>query len=151
MAVARYQPWNLHQELLSEVNKLFERVGANDASSGATADWAPAVDIEEYADKFVLYADVPGVDPASIEVTLEKGVLTLSGSRPEAVDQNGVERRRVERAAGRFHRRFTLPDTVDADAVSASGKNGVLEVAIPKRPQLQPRRINVNVTASTST
>lgn len=142
--VARYQPWNMHQEFLNEVSKLFDRVGANDASSGATADWAPAVDIEEYADKFVLYADVPGIDPSSIEVTLEKGVLTLSGTRAEAVEQKGVERRRVERAAGRFHRRFALPDTVDNDAVSASGKNGVLEVVIPKRPQSQPRRIAVN-------
>lgn len=142
--VARYQPWSMHQDFLNEVSKLFDRVGANDASTGATADWAPAVDIEEYADKFVLYADVPGIDPATIEVTLEKGVLTLEGSRPQPVEQKGVERRRVERAAGRFHRRFALPDTVDSDAVSASGKNGVLEVVIPKRAQVQPRRITVS-------
>lgn len=138
------QPWSLHQELLQEVNRFFDRVGANDASNGATADWAPGVDIEEYADRFVLYADVPGVDPASIEVTLEKGVLTLAGSREATVDKDGAERRRTERPAGRFHRRFTLPDTVDSDAVSASGRNGVLEVVIPKRAQVQPRRIAVN-------
>ena len=101
------------------------------------------MDIDEYGDRFVLRADVPGVDPGSIEVTLEKGVLTLSGSREAAVEQNGVERRRIERAAGRFHRRFTLPDTVDSEAVSASNKHGVLEVVIPKRPQVQPRKIAV--------
>lgn len=145
MAVARYQqPWFLHQELLNEVNRLFDRVGANDASTAATADWSPTVDIEEYPDKFVLYADVPGIDPASIEVTLERGVLTLSGAREQAAEKNGVERRRIERATGRFHRRFALPDTVDAESVSASGRNGVLEVSIPKRPQVQPRRIAVN-------
>ncbi len=143
-AVLYRQPWALHQELLNEVNRFFDRAGANDTSSGATADWSPNVDIEEYADKFVLYADVPGVDPAGIEVTLEKGVLTLTGTREQAVEKTGVERRRVERVAGRFHRRFTLPDTVDADSVSASGRNGVLEVVIPKRPQVQPRRITVN-------
>ena len=143
--LARYQPWSVNPDFLNEVSRLFERSSTNDASSGATADWAPAVDIEEYADKFVLYADVPGVDPASIEVTLEKGVLTLAGSRAEAVEQKGVERRRNERVSGRFHRRFALPDTVDSDSVSATGRNGVLEVVIPKRAQLQPRRITVSV------
>lgn len=143
--LARYQPWSVNHEFLNEVGRLFERAGANDASSGATADWSPAVDIEEYADKFVLHADVPGVDPASIEVTLEKGVLTLTGSRAEAAEQKGVERRRNERVSGRFHRRFSLPDTVDSDSVSATGRNGVLEVVIPKRAQVQPRRIAVSV------
>jgi HSP20 family protein len=143
MNVIHYQPWALHREFFKEFNKALEGV-SQDASSAATADWAPAVDIEEYADKFVLYADVPGVDPKSIEVTLEKGVLTLTGNREQAVEQNGVERRRSERATGRFHRRFALPDTVDSDAVSASNRNGVLEVTIPKRPQVQPRRITVN-------
>jgi HSP20 family protein len=143
-AVLYRQPWSLHQELFNEMNRFFDRVGANDASNGATADWAPAVDIEEYADKFVLNVDVPGIDPASIEVTLDKGVLTLSGTREQAVERAGVESRRRERPAGRFHRRFTLPDTVDAESVSASGRHGVLEVTIPKRPQMQPRRITVS-------
>lgn len=143
MTLMRYEPWALHRELINEVNKFIERA-TGDASTGATADWVPPVDIEEYPDRFVIYADVPGVDPASIEVTLEKGVLTLSGERPTAVAQSGLERRRNERVSGRFHRRFALPDTADADAVSASGKLGVLEVVIPKRAQAQPRRITVS-------
>lgn len=145
MNVTRYEPWALHRELLNEFNRLFER--ANDASSAATADWTPPVDIEEYADKFVLYADVPGIEPASIEVTLEKGVLTLSGAREQAVESNvvgnGLERKRTERPTGKFLRRFVLPDTADSENVSASGKNGVLQVVIPKRPQAQPRKIAV--------
>lgn len=143
MSVIRYEPWSLHRELWKEVNRAFERLNTDDASSGATADWVPPVDIEESAEGFVIYADVPGVDPASIEVTLENGVLTLSGSREMAVEREGAERRRVERARGRFHRRFTLPDTADADKVTARGQNGVLEVAIPKREASQPRRITV--------
>ena len=142
MTFLRYQPWGNHQELWNEVNKLFDR-NTNDTSSGATADWAPAVDIEEHADKFVLYADVPGVDPASIEVTLEKGVLTLSGSREVRAEQKEIQSRRQERVSGRFFRRFSLPDTVDSEAVKASNKNGVLEIVIPKRPASQPRRIQV--------
>ena len=145
MTLVRYQqPWSLHQELLSEVNRLFDRAGANDPSTGATADWSPAVDIDEYADRFTLRADIPGVDPAAVEVTLEKGVLTLSGVREQTASDPAPDRRRAERASGRFHRRFTLPDTVDSESVSASGKNGVLEVIIPKRPQVQPRRIAVS-------
>ena len=138
--------WALHRELLDEINRYVsgDVATANDTSSAATADWAPAVDIEEYADRFVLYADVPGIDPATIEVTLDKGVLSLSGSREKPVDQAGVERRRHERATGRFFRRFSLPDTVDSDSVSARGNNGVLEVVIPKRPAAQPRRIAVS-------
>jgi HSP20 family protein len=140
----RYQPWTAHRELLNEFNRYFERAANGDASSGATAEWAPEVDIEEYADKFVLYADVPGVDPKSIEVTLEKGVLTLAGNREKAVEAAGVEARRVERSSGRFFRRFSLPDTVDGEAVTAKGSNGVLEIVIPKRASSQPRKITVN-------
>jgi HSP20 family protein len=140
----RYQPWSVHRELLNEFNRFFDRSETTGAPSvGATAEWTPAVDIEEYADKFVLYADVPGVDLKSVDVTLEKGVLTLSGSREKAVEASGVEARRVERANGRFFRRFSLPDTVDGEAVTARGSNGVLEVVIPKRPQAQPRKIAV--------
>lgn len=142
MNVIRYAPWSLHRELFNEFGKYLDNA-AGDASSGATADWAPAVDIEEYADKFVLHADVPGVDPATIELTLENGVLTLSGSREQRVEQAGVERSRTERPAGRFHRRFALPDTIDSESVSASNKNGVLEIVIPKRAQAQARKISV--------
>ena len=141
----RYEPWSVHRELLNEFNRFFDRADASATpSNGATAEWTPAVDIEEYADKFVLYADVPGVDLKSVEVTLEKGVLTLNGAREKAVAGKDVEARRIERASGRFFRRFSLPDTVDGEAVSAKGGNGVLEVVIPKRPQAQPRKIAVS-------
>lgn len=144
MTLVRYQqPWSLHRDLLNEVNRWFDGVGANDPSTAATADWSPAVDINEYSDRFVLRADVPGVDPASIDVTLEQGVLTLSGARVAAAEEENLEQRRVERASGKFYRRFTLPDTADSEAVTASGKHGVLEVVIPKRAQVQPRKISV--------
>ena len=135
MNVIRYTPWSLHREL-------FNQFGQSHGSDTA-AEWSPAVDIQEYADKFVLHADVPGVDPASIELTLENAVLSLSGSREKLVEAAGVERSRVERHAGRFQRRFSLPDTVDSESVSASNKNGVLEIVIPKRAQAQARKISV--------
>lgn len=144
MTIVRYQqPWGLPQDFFRDASRFFERAGESDASSAATADWAPPVDIHEHSDRFVIYADVPGIDPSVIEVTLEKGVLTLSGTREVLVESEGTEQRRAERSSGRFYRRFALPDTVDSDSVSASGKNGVLEVVIPKRAQVQPRRITV--------
>jgi HSP20 family protein len=139
----RYEPWALFNELSRALHQTPDRNSAGDASSAATADWVPAVDIAEYADRFVLTADVPGVDPASIEVTLDKGVLTLAGSREKTAEAADVERKRSERATGRFHRRFSLPDTVDSESVSARNANGVLEVVIPKRPAAQPRKIAV--------
>ena len=141
--LTRYQPWSLHREFLNEFNRLLDRTG-NDESTSATAEWAPSVDIEEHADKYVLHADVPGVDPNAIEITLEGGVLTLSGSREKNVEQKGVESRRIERITGTFLRRFTLPESVDAENVKASGKHGVLEIVIPKREAAKPRKISVN-------
>ncbi|TXH02845.1 MAG: Hsp20/alpha crystallin family protein [Nevskiaceae bacterium] len=143
MTALRFNPWATQRDWFNEFSKYFD-VAGQDGSSGATADWAPPVDIEEYKDKFVIYADVPGVDPSSIDITLEKGVLTLTGAREQRVSGDDVQSRRAERASGRFFRRFALPDTVDGDSVSASGKNGVLEIVIPKRAQAQPRRIAVH-------
>lgn len=140
-SVLRHDPWALHRQLLNEVSRAFD--SGSDTSSSATADWVPAVDITEYTDRFVLHADVPGVDPSSIDVTLHDGVLTLTGQRMPIAADEGAEHRRQERASGRFLRRFVLPDTVDADAVSAAGAHGVLQIVIPKRPQAQARKIAV--------
>ncbi len=143
MSIIRYaalaQPWALHRELVGEVNRLIERNAA--AQEAVTPSWTPAVDIHEYADRYELHADIPGVDPASIDITLERGVLTLSGER--TATQATAERQRNERANGKFERRFTLPETVDAEGVSASGKLGVLQIVIPKRAQEQPRKIAI--------
>lgn len=144
MAVIRHDPASVFSQLQNEINRLFDtQVSAGGESSGATAEWVPAVDIAEYNDRFVLEADVPGVDPSAIDITLENGVLSMSGSREVEVGGDDADRRRIERARGRFYRRFTLPDTVDADTVEAKGNNGVLQVVIPKRPQSQPRKIKV--------
>src|SRR5262245_58147689 len=148
--LTRYEPWSAHRAFINECNRLFERNGAGDESTSATAEWAPAVDIEEHADRYVLRADVPGVDPNAIDITLEQGVLTLSGSRDStsegraAGEQESVESRRIERLTGRFLRRFSLPESVDAEGVKASGKYGVLEIVIPKREAAKPRKISVN-------
>ena len=145
MSAVRYEPWNALNQLHHQINRIFDNQFDNEAgtSSAATADWVPPTDIEEYSDRFVLKLDVPGVNVHAIEITLDRGVLSISGQREQEAVANAVARRRVERVHGRFHRRFTLPDTVDATNVSASGRNGILEVVIPKQPKAQPRRIEV--------
>lgn len=144
MSLVRYEPWDVLNQLHREINRVFDaQATANAADSSATADWVPPADIAEYKDRWVLKFDVPGVNTGAIDITLEQGVLTISGEREKDNGEGEAERRRIERPHGRFHRRFTLPDTVDAANVRATGRNGILEVTIPKQPKAQPRRIEV--------
>jgi HSP20 family protein len=151
MNMVRYDPFGSVGQLplglgalQNEINRLFSSL-ADTESSGATAGWAPTVDIHEFDDRFQLFVDLPGVDPKAVDVTLENGVLTISGERqmPAAPEGENLVRRRSERGYGRFHRRFILPDTVDADRVHATDRNGVVEISIPKQAKAQPRRIQV--------
>lgn len=115
----------------------------------ASSRWSPRVDIREDEQRFVILADVPGIDPALIEVSMDNGVLSIKGVR-EAGNSNatGVAQRsgfnRVEREHGEFVRRFSLPDSADAEGITASGKFGLLEISIPKKPLPAPRRITIN-------
>lgn len=147
MALARYEPWNVMSQLQDEINRAFSNAGdSNQGSSSATADWIPLVDINEYAERFELFVDLPGVDPKSVEITLDHDVLTLSGERPReqrAGDDNQTVRQRSEHRHARFHRRFILPETVDTERVTATRRNGVLELNIAKQAKAQPRRIKV--------
>ncbi|HEY5644031.1 MAG TPA: Hsp20/alpha crystallin family protein [Woeseiaceae bacterium] len=144
MSLVHYDPWNGMRQLQDDINRLFSSWSTND-SSGVTADWVPNVDINEFEDRFQLYVDVPGVDPKEVEITLESGVLTITGERfmQAARDDETVLRRRTERGSGRFYRRFILPETVDADKVKATDRHGVLEILIPKQAKALPRRIKV--------
>jgi len=146
MNVIHYEPSSRLRRFHDEMGRLFDDrylMGDVDESSAVTSRWAPAVDIKEESDSYVLRADVPGVESKDIEITLEDGVLTIKGERTLEDKEERQGYKRVERAYGSFYRRFTLPDTADAERVSASGKNGVLEVTIPKQEKVQPRRIEV--------
>jgi HSP20 family protein len=136
MTVVRYEPWALLNRLHREFDQTFE-TAARDAT------WAPAVDIHEEAQRFLVRADLPGVKPADIEITADKGVLTLRGARAiEERDTDGSYSR-VERVSGKFVRTFKLPENVQADAITAQFKDGVLELTIPKVAKAEPRRIEV--------
>ena len=149
MNVVRYEPWGLLRRFHDEVNNLFgEFPGGSsaegDRSSVVTSSWTPAVDIKEENDRFVLTADIPGVEPKDIEVTMADGVLTIRGERKHESEKESNGYKRVERSYGSFYRRFSLPDSANADDITAKGNNGVLEVVIPKHEKVQPRRISVS-------
>lgn len=146
MTLRNYDPWTLFNQA-NALSKLFdERYPSEEDNQGhvVASDWVPAVDIKEEQHRYVILADVPGVDPKEIDITMENGVLTLRGERSAEREEERSGYRRVERVRGSFYRRFTLPDSVDPEGISARGNHGVLEIVIPKHEKVQPRRIEVN-------
>ena len=147
MAITRYSPWQVHgTQLQDEIRNVFDRFFSNeetDQSNVVTSQWTPRVDIKEEDTRFVIFADIPGVDPQDIEVQMDKGLLTIKGERREEKTDESERYSRIERRHGVFHRRFALPDSADPDGITASGSNGVLTISIPKRPESTPRRIQV--------
>ena len=147
MSHTRQPAWTGNRNpLQEEIKQVFERFFGDadtDSSSVVTSQWVPRVDIREEAERFVILADLPGVDPASIEIHMDKGILSIRGERSTESKTENERFSRIERAHGVFYRRFALPESADPEGVSASGRHGVLEITIPKRPETTPRRIQV--------
>ena len=135
MKIARFEPWPYIDLLQGELRQR--------SRHEAPAEWVPAVDIIEEKDRFLLHADVPGVNPTDVDVSMDAGVLTVSGTRNAVSREEDTDIKRAERLTGHFSRRFTLPETTDAERITAKISNGILEVVIPKLPIVQPRRITV--------
>lgn len=121
-------------------------LGGNSSVSQSVA-WIPSVDVREEGDRFVVTADLPGVDAKDIEITTDKGVLTIKGERKyqqrDSAQNEGRRYERVERVSGSFLRRFTLPENLQLDAIQARHANGVLEVTLPKAVAPAAKRVTV--------
>lgn len=148
MALVNYEPWSLLDRFQQQLNQLGYSDKAlagsdNDFSNVVTSHWRPAVDIKEETDRFLITADLPGVDPKDIEITMENGILTIKGERLSEASEEKEGFKRVERVSGTFYRRFSLPDTADAERIEAKGKDGVLQITLPKHEKVQPRKIEV--------
>ncbi len=145
MTLTRYQPWENLNRLQRELSHMFEPITSqsNDDAINAS-DWSPAVDVKEEDKQFLIHADLPGVDPDNIEVHMENGMLTISGERESEKKEERDGYKRIERSRGTFLRRFNLPDSADAEAISAKSNHGVLEITIPKKATELSRRITVN-------
>ncbi|MGB5451395.1 MAG: Hsp20/alpha crystallin family protein [Sedimenticolaceae bacterium] len=143
MSMMRYEPLGLLDQMRKEMERAMDTRTA-EGSSVATSDWVPAVDIKEEKDSFLIVADIPGVDPKDIEVHMENGMLTIKGEKESEKKEQREGYKRVERSFGSFYRRFSLPDSADAEKISAKSNHGVLEVRIGKKEEVQPRKISVN-------
>lgn len=145
--ISRRNPRN--QSLLSdfqeELNRLFDVSWPSRSKQllPEMADWAPAIDIKDEEDRYVIQADVPGVDPNNIEVVMHNDVLTIKGQKEVKSEEKKDNYVKIERARGTFARSFTLPDSADADRIKAKSKNGVLEIIIPKSKKSSSKKINV--------
>lgn len=154
MSVVSYEPVNVIRHFHNEVHRLFRDDYFNPGNAGnarnatpatarASGTWAPAVDIKDEGERYVITADVPGVEPKDIEITMEAGVLSIKGARGAQPEQHGAAFSRIERGYGEFERRFNVPEGADADGIAASSAHGVLSISIPKKPAPQPRRIEI--------
>lgn len=143
MTLVRYHsPWGILGGLQQELRQLHKPLHGD--GDGDCDNWVPAVDIKEESDKFCISADLPGVSPDAVEITVEGGYVSLSGSRNEENIKADGGYQRMERLQGKFQRRFSLPDSADAKGVSAESRNGVLYITVPKQEKELPRKIKVN-------
>lgn len=146
MSIIRNNPLSLIDYMQREFDKLHNRsilTSADDNGNVVTSDWAPAVDIKEEDDRYLISADIPGVKAENIDVNMEEGVLSIKGERESKSEEDRDSYKRIERSYGVFYRRFTMPDNADADKISAKCKDGVLEISIPKKETAQARKISV--------
>ena len=149
MAIVRWEPFREMSTLQNEMNRLFNTVfdtpAPGNGGGGTLRRWMPPMDLVETEDHFVLRADLPGMKQDDVKIEFEDGTLTVSGERKAEHESKHEGYYRVERAFGSFSRSLTLPDGVDADAVTASFDRGVLEIRIPKPEQRKPRKISIGV------
>jgi HSP20 family protein len=141
--LAHYDPWRMMDDWRREMDRFFPLLHHEDISEVVGGEWAPDVDIKEEDDRFVLRADIPGVKPEAIDVTMENGMLSIRGERKFEEKEERENFRRMERSYGMFYRRFTLPEHTNPEGITATGDNGVLEVIIPKTTETQQKRIEV--------
>lgn len=135
MSLVRFDPF----ELVRDFDRLF------DAPSPRKGAWMPRVDVFERESNLIVRAELPGIDADSLDVTVEGGTLTISGSRSFETESEEAGFHRKEIFEGQFKRTVMLPEGVDPAAITASSKDGILEVTVPKRPEVLPRRVNVEV------
>lgn len=144
--ITRWEPFRGLNTLQDQVNRLFEdTVNRGRSTQSDLAAWAPTVDIYEAENDLVVKADLPGLDEKDIDVRVENNTLTIRGERKFEKEVNEDNYLRVERTYGAFTRSFSLPNTVNTEAIHAEYHNGVLTVRLPKREETKPKQVKINV------
>jgi HSP20 family protein len=146
--ITRFEPFRGLSNLHEQFNRFFNEPFRTYADESAMTAWAPAVDIYETPNELVVKADLPDVNEKDIDVRVENNLLTIHGERKFEKSISEENFLRVERSYGTFSRSFSLPNTVNAEAIKAEYKNGVLNVTLPKREESKPRQVKVAVTSN---
>lgn len=149
--ITRWDPFREFNDLQTRMNRLF-RDSQNEGQEALTVStFAPAVDVYEDEDNFTLKFEVPGIEEKDIDVRVENNLLTVRGERKFEKDEKEENYRRIERSYGSFTRSFTLPNTIDAEQVSANYDRGILKIQLAKKAEAKPKQIKVNVTSGAKT
>jgi len=152
MSLIRYQAPQLSNwpsfdrlsSLRNDLDRLFD-LSWSGRDSGLFSGWSPALDVFDEKDHFVVNAELPGMKKEEIELSFQDGVLSISGERKQSTEKTEGETYRSERYFGKFQRSVTLPVAVDSSKISASYKDGILSVTLPKSEAAKPKQIQVNV------
>lgn len=144
--LSRWEPFRGISSLQEQVNRLFENRFASCAEEQTLTAWAPAVDVYETENELVIKADLPEISEKELDVRVENNMLTIRGERRFEQKVKEENYLRMERAYGSFSRSFSLPNTVNTEAVKAEYKEGVLTLTLPNRAELKPKQVKINVT-----
>lgn len=149
MSLIRYRPTTL-SPWFTDFDRFFDEAFAPMRAASASKEteerpWAPAVDVREDNQKYLITADLPGVDQKDVEVKLDDGRLTISGERNFEKTTDEENYHRVERSYGSFSRTFTVPDLVDSDNIDAKYANGVLTLTLPKVAEAPKKKRTISV------
>jgi HSP20 family protein len=144
--ITRRDPFRNLSSWQEQFNRLFDSTLAVRSDDSALTPWAPSVDIYETENELVIKADLPDVSEKDIDIRIENNVLTIRGERKFEQKVKEESYLRIERSYGSFSRTFSLPNTVNTDAIKAEYKQGVLSVELPKRAESKPKQVKVNVT-----
>ncbi len=145
--LTRWDPFKEMEDLQTRLTKVFglpvTRTGNGEKEAMTVAAWAPSVDISEDEKEWLVKADLPEVKKEDVKVTVQDGVLVITGERKFEKEEKDKKYHRIERSYGNFLRSFTLPDGADGTKVAAEFKDGVLKVHLPKNEKAKPKAVEV--------
>lgn len=148
MNLTKWDPFHELEDMSQRLNRIFGRSLAQRDQGSETfkvADWSPAVDVSETDQEYLIKAEIPEVKKEDVKVTVQDGMLTISGERRQEKEEKGKRYHRIERSYGSFMRSFDLPDNVDEASVKAEFKDGLLSLRLPKTEKAKPKAIEVKL------
>ncbi len=149
MTFVRWEPFREMDDVFARCNLLLgaplARLASGSTEQKATTDWTPAANISETDGEYLIKAELPEVSKDDVKVTVDDGVITISGERRNELEQKDEKLHRIEGLYGSFSRRFRLPDDADIGGIRAESRNGVLKVRVPKQAAARPRTVEVQV------